>query len=396
MAQVMFPVSPKTSFVRDAVSLHTTSKIYQPGLLERWGKSVLYRIAKRRIRNTNQSDESFQEITQKIILRGTTFSFLIGFIPSFLFVWISFYIPKFTSIPSKEALVSISSTILLIGIFTLLEFYLLFIVGLYEAYLMAEAANLELTEEPELITPVPGMLARIALEIPDPELRLFGIDPYKTLNKKTVFLKTIIYKLKVMVSNLFAKIVLKALLGRTSLRFYVEYISAPITGFWDGYVTYKILHELRKRIISRKIAEIILLHLRNHHTNLSQIGKITLIRGIANSIVFTKTFHPNFEYILLKLVKEFKIEFDMDEMDDRDKFKAAISNCPAQEANLIFSIFQLTSCFDGVLTKQELEMFPKLFPERESFDIFQTSQLSKLISGGYLKEATHLAKVMLG
>lgn len=391
----MFQAYPKTSFGRDAVSLQPTTKLYQPGLLERWGKSVLYKIAKKRIQITVDSDESFQEVSQKIIIRGTIHSFLIGFIPSFLFVWISIFLPKFTSLRSNEAFVSISLTILLIGVFTFLEFYLLFMVGLYEAYLMAQAANLELTEEPELITPVPGMLARIALEIPDPELRLFGIDPYKTLNKKTVLLKTIIYKLKVMVSNLFAKIFLKALLGRTSLRFYVEYISAPITGFWDAYVTYKILHELRKRIISRKIAEIILLHIRNHHSNLSQLGKTTLIRGIANSIVFTKTFHPNFEYILLKLVKEFKIEFDMDEMDDHVKFEAAISECPIAEANLIFSIFQLTSCFDGVLTKQELEMFPKLFAGRDSFDVLQTSQLSKLISDGYLKEATHLAKEML-
>ncbi len=268
-------------------------------------------------------------------------------------------------------------------------------VGLYEAYLMAESANLELTEEPELITPVPGMLARIALEIPDPSLRLFGIDPYKTLNKRTVLIKTILYKLKVMVSNLFAKVLLKAVLGRTGLRFYIEYVSAPITGFWDGYVTYKILHELRKRIISRKIAELILDHIKVQHSEISDIGKMTLIRAIANSIVFTKTFHPNFEYILLKLAKEFDIKFDIDEMDDKDKFEASILKCPLAEATLAFSVFQITSCFDGILSREELDLFPKLFPALNQVDIEQTAELSRLIGSGYLKEAIQLAREIL-
>jgi hypothetical protein len=263
------------------------------------------------------------------------------------------------------------------------------------AYLMAESANLELTEEPELITPVPGMLARIALEIPDPALRLFGIDPYKTLNKKTVLIKTILYKLKVMVSNLTAKVLLKAILGRTGLRFYVEYISAPITGLWDGYVTYKILSELRKRIISRKIAEKILIFIRNRHSNISEIGKQTLLRAIANSIVFTKTFHPNFEYLLLKLVKEFRIEFDMNEMDDKIQFEKSISKCLPDEAKLAFTIFQIASCFDGVLSDEELDLFPKLFSGFNASDLKEISELSKLIHDGHLIESTRLVDKML-
>lgn len=395
MVREMFRTFRKRSFEKLEANLKTSPPIYKPGFLERWGKSVLYAIAKNKKPNLEISVDGFRIRSNRILFRGTMNSFLIGFIPSFVFVWFSHYLPHFTTTDWKQMIFSISLTVLFIGFFTLIEFYLLFKVGLHEAYLLAESANLELKEEPELITPIPGMLARIALEIPDPSLHLFGIDPYKTLNKKTVLIKTILYKLKVMVSNLTAKVLLKAILGRTGMRYYVEYVSAPITGFWDGYVTYKILYELRKRIISRKIAEIILNHIRNHHASISDIGKQTLMRAIANSIVFTKTFHPNFEYILLKLVKEFNIEFDMDEMDDKFKFEQSISKCSPAEATLAFTVFQIASCFDGILTKEELALFPKLFPALNRNDLQETTLLSQLIEEGSLKEAVQLSLKML-
>jgi hypothetical protein len=372
-----------------------TKPTYIPGLLERWGRQVLFSIARRRNSPAPHTQDSFQARSTRIIWHGTFYSFLVGFVPSFLFVWLSFYLPKVQVVYSLESLFSILISITLIGLFTFIEFFLLFKIGLYQAYLMAECANLELTEEPELITPVPGMLARIALEIPDPELLLFGIDPYKSLNKRTVFLKTALYKIKVMASNLFAKVLLKAVLGRTGLRVYIEYISAPITGFWDALVTFNILTELRKRIISRKIAEKIFIFIKENHSEISLIGKQTLLRAIANSIVFTKTFHPNFEYLLLKLVKEFQIPFDMEEMDDKDHFEASIAKCPPNEAKLAFTVFLLASSFDGRLSADELALFPKLFPSYGKAELEQTITLSKFIQEGHLLSATHLAHSML-
>jgi len=376
--------------------LKVDETIYRPGILERWGKSVLFSISKKRKQNlTLHTGDTFQSLSNEIIFRGTALSFLVGFIPSFLFVWIASISPQISFQFSAESILILSFHLLLIGFFTVIEFYLLFRIGLYETYLMAEYANLELIEEPELITPIPGMLTRIALEIPDPAIRLFGIDPYKTLNKRTVLLKTLLYKIKVMISNIGAKVLLKAILGRTGLRMYIEYISAPITGFWDAYVTYKILLELRKRIISRKIAEKILIHLKENHSQISNFGKQALLRAIANSIVFTKTFHPNFEYLLLKLVKEYSLEFDMDEMDDQQKFEICVSQLPNKEAKLTFQIFLIASCFDGKLTKEELELLPKLVSNFSEIELNLSIQLSRLIQTGNLKESIAVVDKML-
>ncbi|MDZ4726016.1 MAG: hypothetical protein SH817_07660 [Leptospira sp.] len=370
---------------------------YKPGFLEKWGRSVLYKINRSRISKNKSSIENFSEHSTKIIRISVCLSFCIGFIPSFLFVALSHFIPKIDHIFSYQAILPVVVTTLLIGIFTYIEFYLLFLTGLYQAFYMAESANLELSEEPELITPVPGLLARIALEIPDPELRLFGINPYKRLNRKKIFIKTLLYKIKVMISNLFAKIILKAIFGRTGLRIYIEYIAAPITGLWDAYVTYKILHELRMRIISRKIAEKILIYIEQNQNQFSPKGKECLMRAIANSIVFTKTFHPNFEYLLLKLVKVFNIPFDMNEMDEPDQFINSLKFCAEGEKRLAIVIFLIGSCFDGTMTKEEWDMFPKFsFISDLEQMLSKTKFLLKSIRNGKLLDSIRITEEMLG
>ena len=44
---------------------------------------------------------------------------------------------------------------------------------------------------------VKNILARTALELPDPELKILGIDPFKRVSKKNLFILGLIYKAKI-------------------------------------------------------------------------------------------------------------------------------------------------------------------------------------------------------
>lgn len=368
------------------VAKKMSTERYKPGILEQWGRRVL--ISLRTIAKKEETGEEtrFSDVSKRLLFWGSFWSFWIGFFPSVLFVYLSVFLPSFSwdSFPniSYEGLFWFLT---LLTIVTLIEFYLLFRLGFYLSYQMAKAADVELADEPELITPIPGMMARLVLEIPDPRIRLYGIDPYKHLNERALFFRTVLYKSKVFLSNVFAKLMLKVILGRTSLRFLIEYISGPITGIWDAVTTYIILFELRKRIITRKLADSILHRIKEKKRNPKLIESV--LRSVALSIVYTKTFHPNFEYLLFGLLGLLPNRDHLENLDDWEHFVLSLQGLSKEEKKWPVSIFAICASFDGKLNAEELNAFVGLSEHSPSWILDRVQSLSATIQKGELAES---------
>ncbi|PJZ83134.1 LBF_2804 family protein [Leptospira harrisiae] len=358
---------------------------YKPGFLEQWGRKVLVSIHSLS-RKPEDSGKSFSYHSKCILFWGVFLSFWIGFLPSVAFVYLATYLPPLNFWPLETlSVVALSKFVFLLALVTLVEFYLLFRLGFYLSYRMAQYADIELAEEPELITPIPGMMARLVLEIPDPRIRLYGIDPYKNLNERALFFRTVLYKSKVFLSNIFAKLLLKVFLGRTGLRFLIEYISGPITGIWDSVTTYLILFELRKRIITRKLSDAMLLKIKAKHGSEGFIE--ATLRAVAISIVFTKTFHPNFEYLLFGLIRYLPNKDKLRNLDDWSEFVNLFQKLTKEERNWSISVFALCSTFDGSLNKEELNAFQEITDISPVWLLDRVRHLGETIDKGELAES---------
>lgn len=374
-AQNPIPVAKKMSTER-----------YKPGILEQWGRRVLISLRTTAKKQETEEETRFSDVTKRLLFWGSFWSFWIGFFPSVLFVYLSVFLPSFSwdSFP-KISYEGLFWFLTLLTIVTVIEFYLLFRLGFYLSYQMAKAADVELAEEPELITPIPGMMARLVLEIPDPRIRLYGIDPYKHLNERALFFRTVLYKSKVFLSNVFAKLMLKVILGRTSLRFLIEYISGPITGIWDAVTTYIILFELRKRIITRKLADSILLQIKSKTRNPKLIESV--LRSVALSIVYTKTFHPNFEYLLFGLLGLLPNRENLENLDDWEHFVLSLQGLSKEEKKWPVSVFAICASFDGKLNAEELNAFVGLSEHSPNWILERVRFLSRTIQKGELTES---------
>lgn len=367
---------------------------YKPGFLETWGRKVLISLAQkhqstREKQNIESKDKlPFQIGSQNLLRTGVFWSFWIGFLPSVFFVLGLGYGPGF-----DLGNLTISSILwfgFLLTFWTFIEFYLLFKLGFLLAYRMAELAEIELANEPELYTPLPSMLARIVLEIPDPRILLYGIDPYKHLDKRAAFFSTLLYKSKVFLSNISAKFLLKAFIGRSGLRYWVEFISGPITGIWDSVTTYIILKELQKRIITRKIANLLLGELNSKI--FSDIGFNQIIRTVAIAIVFTKTFHPNFEYLLLRLVGQLESRDHLENLDDWEIWTFQFQKLTDLENDKNLKLFAILSAFDGKINTEEETSFMDIqkFSNANYFEFSKT--LCSKINSGKLSESVDLVR----
>ncbi|TGK26258.1 hypothetical protein EHQ05_10865 [Leptospira yasudae] len=376
------------------MKIGSPSEEYKPGILERWGIGILNDLAKRDKRSLGSWDSQEFGSGSKRIIRWTVFwSLQTGFWTTFVIILVEKFFPENPELWSSVFLEKWTWTGLALLLGTVLEFYLLYRIGLASVYQMTRLAGLDLQEDPDLITGVTNLLSRLALEIPDPDLKLLGIDPYRLTNKQSLFLTTLLYKAKVFLSNLVAKIIIRKILARNSFRVYADFVAAPITALWDAIVLYIILKELRTRLLTRIISKELVEEILSRKDKLSKEAMIGCMTAIGNSVVFTQRFHPNLEYILIKLHKAFQIEDYHFRLDEWESFEKILNGLDQTEKDFCLKILSITCCFDGKISSFERKHLPLVFGKDAEERLIWVQKLADAINGGDLESARTLARL---
>jgi hypothetical protein len=146
---------------------------------------------------------------------------------------------------------------LIIVLSVTLEFYFLFLLGF--ATLGYYIANLHtLNREHRLgSNTLRSSLVRVAMELPEKKIVAYHVDPYEYKEKRLFFL-SLLYKLKVVLTNFVAKFMVRKVLSRSALRVYTPFISAPITGLWDAAIFWQTMKRARYKIVVRYITRMLL------------------------------------------------------------------------------------------------------------------------------------------
>lgn len=181
---------------------------------------------------------------------------------------------------------------------TLLEFYFLYIDGIRNIAKLAHVAGIDLSKG---VSYYHTTLAEAILEMPPPQKSTMGIDPLKKASKPRLVLFMVLYKGKIILTNILLKLLVGRILGRVALRGALELIAIPVTAFWDAWVCKKILREARLRIIAPSAVEERIHAYLQDTQNLSENLKNDIIRAIAVTVITSEHLHPNLAYLLKRL-----------------------------------------------------------------------------------------------
>ncbi|PJZ77733.1 LBF_2804 family protein [Leptospira neocaledonica] len=360
---------------------------YKPGFLEKWGIKVLRNYVneeKEEERTLGPSSDFFPKSTW-LIWWASFLGLQIGFWTTYFIILVEKLFPESPEVFSPEFIEKWSYAGAALAIGTIVEFYLLYKLGLWAAYKLTKLSGIRLEEDPDLVTGNANLLSRMALEIPDPDLKLLGIDPLRLTDKRSLLIRTFFYKTKVLLSNLLAKIVLRKILARNSLRVYADYIAAPITAIWDGVVMYLILKELRIRLLSRIIAREVTDEILRNTDRLSKDTKVAFLAAVGNSVVFTQGFHPNLEYMLIKMHKGFGLNSPNGSLDDLDTFGSLVSQLSKEERKACLRLLCIACSFDGKLSSFETKHIKRILGEEAKENLDSIRILSEYIRKGNLE-----------
>ncbi|MEA2028998.1 MAG: hypothetical protein U9N49_08485 [Campylobacterota bacterium] len=273
-------------------------------ILEDWGiakVNYFYRwFAKNQTKHYDRIDTLFHA---KIIYLPIFLAFVIGFVFTLPIIFFELLLDVF----NQPTLQSVTIYLLVTTASVFLEFYFLFLLGfitlayyIHHLYLIDEE-HWHISQEEFVAT-----LVRSVMELPEKKIINYNLNPYEYQETRIILL-SLIYKAKVILTNMIAKFIVKKALSRSSLRIYSAYVAALVTGIWDALIFLKTIRESRYKIMIR----FMILYLVEHKKELlleDQSIKIILFR-----YYYFGEYNNNFDRLLQEIysLKAFEYEKDI-------------------------------------------------------------------------------------
>jgi hypothetical protein len=365
----------------------------KPSVLERFGLYYLNLFRKRDLTHTvfDFTDEQLARKIKIITVKGILLSAFTGIILVFPTVWVDHYFdrePWYIHYGWVAGVTLIS---------VIIELYLLFIIAIKAVYEVSDMINMGAYPKEYLQTgifSVKSILARTALELPDPELKILGIDPFKRISKKNLLVLGLIYKAKIFVTNLFLKYGLKFSVGETIYGIPILYEALLVEAFWNGVVLRRVVNEARLRLFGFALA--------NHIADavikskllekLSPEAKTGCMRAIGNAVVMTQNYHPNMILLLLEFQGLLNLS-EENKYDDWGLFLQTLQNISEKERNFLLDLFTVAAAFDGKISKLEQENLKAAYGKDYELYYPRLMQLTQYLKAGKLNAAYKLCRL---
>jgi len=366
-------------------------------LLERFGVYYLDLFRKKDLthRAFDLSDEQLTGAVYHISTRGAIFSALAGLIC----VWPTVYVGNMAPTTPWYLFYFRIGAVNLVSI--VIELYLLFLIALKAVHAISELINMRshaggdeqdiLRQGPFSIT---NILSRAALEIPDPELHILGIDPFKRVSKKDLLLLGLLYKCKIFLTNLIAKWLLLHTAGPTLAGISINYIALPVECFWNIVVIRRVVREARLRLfgfaLCHHIADEILEE--GILQKLSPQARTGCLRAIGNAVVLARNYHPNMIVLLLRFQHLLHINKDH-HYDDWDLFLQTLREVTEEERYFLLNLFTIAAALDGRISRVEAENMKDAYGKYDHLYRPRLMALTGHLHAGRLNAAAALCRI---
>jgi hypothetical protein len=362
-------------------------------LLEKFGIYYLTRFGQRELTHHvfDFTDDELKKKVRYISNKGIFLSALTGLI----LVWPTVYIDVWKEQEVWYFHYAWTAGVTLISV--IIEFYLLFLIALHTVHQVSELINIHshkkdfLKSGPFNIT---NILARTALELPDPELLILGIDPFEKVSKRNLLILGLLYKLKITLTNFIAKFVLGTTIGKVIAGISIKYIALPVECFWNGMVIHRVVNEARLRLFGFALSNHIADNVLHDHLleQLSPDAKIGCLRAIGNAVVMAQNYHPNMIVLLLRFQHLLHMNQDH-QYDDWNLFLDTLKRVSEKERNFLLDLFTVAVAFDGKISKLESNNMKDAYGEYYGLYLPRLLELTKHLKAGKLHAAADLCKI---
>ena len=269
---------------------------------------------------------------------------------------------------------------------SLIEIFYIYHDVMSKTHDLTAAAHLELFPGGADVKEIGASIVRAALELPNKKDSDIRIDPKRESSKVMILLATIAYKLKVSLSSFLFRAFIKRMLGRAISRAWLNFMAVPVCAFWNGMVCWLVIREVKIRVLGPSAAFEIINKISLLENQLSERGKVALLRAIGSCIVRTADLHPNLE-LMYRSFDEHINESINDVLDDSHLFLKELSNLKDEEKRIVLETLVYSSIIDGRITYREKNLLTSAYKICNiNFDFNKIKLLLKRFRSGALLE----------
>jgi hypothetical protein len=196
-------------------------------------------------------------------------------------------------------------------------------------------------------------LARAALELPNPPDVTFGVNPHREASKFTLATASLIYKLKISVTNFVFKAIVQRAVGRLATRSVLAFTAIPINAIWNAAVCWFVLREARIRVMGPSAASEMLDLIFAQELPPSPVLLTAIHCALGAAVVRTSELHPNHVSLMRELRQRFGEPPAGLEVDDTRVFLRTLPELTPSERRTAVRVLTVAAILDGRLVKRE-------------------------------------------
>jgi hypothetical protein len=198
------------------------------------------------------------------------------------------------------------------------------------------------------------VLARAALELPNPRDNPFALDPLKETPRWLLVGAALAYKLKVSATNIILKQLVGRAIARAAIRTtIVPFVAVPVTAVWNMIVCARVLRELRLRVLGPAAVGDVVARWLPPDVDTSPALQDALVRAVGACVVRSADVHPNLVALMAALMDRLGLSALPAEVDASARFLAAHAALPATERAVVVDILRAAAVIDGRLGRAE-------------------------------------------
>jgi|GEM_PF-534969 len=193
-------------------------------------------------------------------------------------------------------------------------------------------------------------LARAALEFPNSQVRIYGIDPYAHVANWKLTVLNVAYKLKVGVSSFILRVFLRRVAARMAIRGMVPLFAGPLYAVWNAYIVWRIMTEARIRTLGPFVVDTLLDSRFEGADDLGDREKDVMLHAAGEMLTEGRDAHPNQVYLMSRLREAFGRDEEIDL--DWDAMRAHLPKLDAADQARVLDLLTV-SCLIGSRIRRE-------------------------------------------
>src|SRR6478609_5541764 len=204
-------------------------------------------------------------------------------------------------------------------------------------------------------------LARAAFELPNPPDATFGVNPHREASKFTLATASLVYKLKISVTNFVFKAIVERAIGRLATRSVLAFTAIPINAIWNATVCWFVLREARIRVMGPSAASEMLDVIFAHEAAPSPALLTAIHCALGAAVVRTSELHPNHISLMRELRQRFGEPPAGVEVDDTRVFLSTLPELSPAERRTAVRVLTVAAILDGRLVKRERRLLVEAY-----------------------------------